>query len=116
MKSKALVYTVLAVALGYFLISAVPNQMETLQGVRQLRGSVESESLSVEAPESTGSKSPSALDESVSVLRDSVTVEEFEIEKAPLGGVREGAVTVGLWMTNLMIALAVYFLVKRRLS
>ena len=116
MKSKAVVYTVLAVALGYFLISAVPDQMETLQGVRQRGGSVESESLSVEVPESTDSKSPSALDESVSILEDSVTVEEIETEKVALGGVRDGAITVGLWMTNLMIALAVYFIVKRRLS
>lgn len=116
MQSKAVVYTVLAVALGYFLISTVPDRLETLQGMRQRGGAVESESLAVEAPESNDSKTLSAIDESVSSLRDSVTVDETETEKVAFGGVRDGAITVGLWMVNLTIALAVYFIVKRRLS
>ena len=115
MKSKAVVYTVLAVALGYFLISAVPNQMETFQGVRQRGGSVESESLSVEAPESA-EKSESEPDELASGLSDAVIAEIEEPEEVARGGVRDGAVALGVWVINLMIALGVYFIVKRRLS
>ena len=115
MKSKAVVYTVLAVALGYFLISAVPDQLETFQGVRQRGGAKETEGLTVEVPETTGSDSKALLDESISSL-DSAITEGTETEEAAIGGVRDGAVTVGLWMINLMIALAVYFIVKRRLS
>ena len=115
MKSKAVVYTVLAVALGYFLISAVPDQMETLQGVRQRGGSVESESLAVEAPESTV-KSEAEPDELASGLSEAVTADIAEPEEVALGGVRDGAVAIGVWVINLMIALGVYFIVKRRLS
>jgi len=116
MESKAVIYTVLAIALGYFLISAVPERLEALQGMNLRGGAEEMEGIVVEAPKSTDSESLAAPDEAVSSLGDDVIAESAEPEEVALGGVREGALALGVWMINLMIALGVYFIVKRRLS
>jgi len=116
MESKAVIYAVIAVALGYILISAVPDRLASLQGVMQRGGAKDMESLVLEEPESTDSESRDALDESISTLSDELTADIAELEIAAPGGVWDGAIALGVWMINLMIALSVYFIVKRRLS
>ena len=116
MESKAVIYAVIAVALGYILISAVPDRLASLQRVTQPRGAEEMESLVLEEPESTESESRDALDESISALSEDLTADVAELEKAAPRGVWDGAIALGVWMINLMIALGVYFIVKRRLS
>jgi len=116
MESKVVIYTVIAVALGYLLISAVPDRLASLQRVTRPRGAEDMESVVVEEKESTESESRVAPDESISAFGDELTAEVSELEKAAPGGVWDGAIALGVWMINLMIALGVYFIVKRRLS
>ena len=121
MESKAVIYTVIAVALGYLLISAVPDRLASLQRVTRPRGAEEMESVVVEEKESTESESRVAPDESISTLGDELTAEVSELEVSELEiaaprGVWDGAIALGVWMINLIVALGVYFIVKRRLS
>ena len=116
MDSKAVIYTVIAVALGYLLISAVPDQLASLQRVTQPRGGEEMESVVVEEKESTESESRVAPDELTADLSELVITEGAEPEMAAPRSVWDGAVALGVWMINLIVALGVYFIVKRRLS
>jgi len=95
MVPKTAVYAVLAVALGYLLVSAVPNRLATMQrGTRPLpEGRDEAYGLRGEAAGSRKGVEP-------------------QLSPSSSGGV----LALGLWMVDLLIALGVYFVVKRRLS
>jgi len=98
MGSKTAVYAVLAVALGYVLISAVPDQ---IVAVRERSQPVQA------VPEEAKGLASGELD-------------TFAGEKPPPlpsgFNLWDGASLLGLWLVNLLVALGVYFLVKRRLS
>jgi len=107
---------VIAVALGYLLISAVPDRLSSLQRVKRPKGAEEMESIVVEEGESVESEFRVVPDESISVLGDELTADVAELEKGAPKAVWDGAIVLGVWMINLIIALGVYFIVKRRLS
>lgn len=95
MESKAAVYAVLAVALGYLLISVVPNRLVDLEG--------ETPPLPAPAEEVYG------LDDEKRLATKGV---EPQVSR---GGVWGWAFAFGVWMVDLLIALGIYFAVKRRL-
>jgi len=92
MESKAIIYAVLAVALGYLLISVVPSRLAAVPE-ENLRSEREAFSLA-EAPPVAGS----------------------EAQPPPESGIWSITQTLGVWIVDLMIALGVYLIVKRRLS
>ena len=93
MESKAIIYAVLAVALGYLLISVVPSRLAAVpeENLRSERGDAFS---LAEAPPVAGS----------------------EAQPPPESGIWSITQTLGVWIVDLMIALGVYLVVKRRLS
>ena len=98
MGSKTAIYAVLAVALGYIMISAIPDQI----------GVVEEGSQPVRAgPEKA---------ESLAAESDTFADEKMHLPASPSFTLWDGAYTIGLWIVNLLLALGVYFLVKRRIS
>ena len=96
MESKVAVYAVLAVALGYLLISVVPNRLVDLGG----------ETPPIPAPA-----------EEVYGFGDEERQAIKGVEpRLSTGGMWDGAFALGIWMVDLLIALGVYLAVKRRLS
>lgn len=93
MESKAVIYAVLAVAIGYLLISVVPNRLTAIQ------------------------EEPSRSDrEEVFGLEEKPSIKGPEPLPPTQRGVWDVAQALGIWIVDLMIALGVYFAVKRRLS
>jgi len=93
--SKAMIYAVVAIALGYALVSAVPYRFETITTKEVALRFAANESLRL------GS------------------IDELTVKPAPeayAGGVGDWTITVGAVSADLLIALGVYFIVKRRLS
>lgn len=115
MESKVVVYAVLAVALGYLLVSAVPDRLAALRGVTQRGGAEEMESLGAEEA-APGEESLGVPDEVKGEISELETAEGVEPELATPRGGWDTAVSLGVWVINLMLALGVYFVVKRRLS
>ena len=129
MESKMFVYAVIAVALGYLLVSTVPEQLAALQG-ETLRGEgfKAIESLEVEEPKVTGeepetptgeeaSEDLAATVEEAKSAADAAKAAAEEAEAAAgLGPGGDIAATISMWIVNLLIALGVYFIAKRRLS
>jgi len=103
MESKAVVYAVLAVALGYLLISAVPNQLVTLGGEKGL----------VTIEEETQRAPPESLELSGEKAQ---TYGDLETQPPPPKGLWREAAAIGVWIIDLLIALGAYFAARRWLS
>jgi hypothetical protein len=98
MGSKTAVYAILAVALGYILISTVPDQIVVVEeGSQPVRA----------VPEKA---------EGLATESDTFTDEKMHLPSSSSFTLWDGAYTIGLWIINLLLALGVYFLVKRRIS
>ena len=108
MGSKTAIYTVLAVALGYILISAVPDQIAVIEEGSQ------PELAAPEKTESLATESNTLSDRAHG--SDAFADEKMHLPAAPSFTLRDGAYTIGVWIINLLLALGVYFLIKRRIS
>lgn len=95
MASKTAVYVLFAVALGYLLISAVPNRLVDLGGGMP----------PIRAP--TG--------EIQGFGDEEMQAAEGAEPRLSTVSLWEGASALGVWMVDLVIALGVYFAVRRRL-
>jgi len=114
MESRALVYAVLAIAMGYFLVSAVPQRLASPMYAEPvesgpIRSGGEEMLGSVEPPSAEGTEPPERAD-TASEAADAATA----VSSARAGGVY---VTVfGTWVVNLFVALGIYFIARRRLA
>ena len=99
MESKIMVYIVLAIALGYSLVSVVPNRLVTPQ-LETFRGSVEE----IERP---GVENKEALsdDEIMSAPTEDAATEDA-IQASGLNVEREVFSTFKNWILNLLLRLA----------
>ena len=105
MESKSAVYAVLAVAIGYLLISVVPNRLEDLGGGKPPIRAPAEEAFGLGDEES----------KSIESAEEGLRIESAE-PRFSTGGVWGGAYALGLWVVNLLIALGAYLVVKRRLA
>lgn len=96
MESKTVLYVVLAVFLGYFLISDIPSRLASLPEETPRSVPEEVLGLDLEEPLAKGLEPP--------------------LLGPASRGVWDGAVALGIWIVDLMVALGVYFVVKRRIS
>jgi hypothetical protein len=113
MESKAVVYAVLAVAIGYLLVSAVPNRLTALRG-----DSIRSIPEEIQSPEVEGivtdKESLKSYGEETSASKDETTGGLEPELVSNRGGAWVNV--LGVWFVNLSIALGIYFAVKHRLS
>ena len=126
MENKVLVYAVLAISLGYLLVSTVPSQLappmfgestgdpELLKAPGPERG---------EAPADSAAAPATELDETFSgdaaeVQGDASAAQSSSDEALAAGGGSGNLVisVFGTWSINLVIALGVYFIARRRFS
>ena len=115
MENKALVYAVLAISLGYLLVSAVPSKLAP----PMYAGSGDDSDLfrspvqeSAEPPEESAA---AAADSSQGDMLSSESVQGKRLD----AGSGSGNLIVsvfGTWSVNLLVALSVYFFAKRRFA
>lgn len=115
MENKALVYAVLAISLGYLLVSAVPSR---LASPMLLESGDNSEVIRGPTPES-----PDAPVEGVPEMDtsqgDILSAGEAVQEESLVAGRGSGNLivsVVGTWSVNLLVALGVYFIARRRFT
>jgi hypothetical protein len=129
MENKALVYAVLAISLGYLLVSAVPGQLAP-QMFSESAG--DSEMLKAPGPEHPEAPADSAaapateLDDTLSGdtaevqgdTSDASAARSTSDEALAAGGGSDNLVisVFGTWSVNLIVALGVYFIARRRFS
>ena len=122
MESKLIVYTVLAITLGYVFVSTIPAQLapplfETVQPEGEsIRGPSPDEQPS--GPDETLGQSGEEVVGDVSELASSAmaaadAAEEAKTEASGLAGL---STVFGTLIVNLTIAFAVYWLAKRRFA
>ena len=126
MESKTLVYAVLAISLGYLLVSVVPSQLtppmygesagdpEMLQAPRPKPEDDSSEIVTAPSTEGDGTFSKDAAE----TQEDSSAARASSDEALAAGGSSGNLVVsvFGTWSFNLIIALGVYFIARRRFS
>ena len=122
MESKLIVYTVLAITLGYVFVSTIPSQLAP-----PLFEAVQPEGESIRGP--SPDEQPSAPDETlgqpgeevagdVSGLASSeaAAADAAEEAKTAASGLTSYSSVFGTLIMNLTIAFAVYWLAKRRFA
>jgi len=116
MENKALVYAVLAISLGYLLVSAVPSQLAPPMFSESAK-----DSEIVMAPGLENEEAP--IDDASAPATDSdrtFTGDAAEAQGDVLaagGGSGNLMISVfGTWSVNLFIALGVYYIARRRFS
>lgn len=121
MESRALVYAVLAIAMGYFLVSAVPQRLASPMyaatgefelvrpGGEEMLGSPEETVVEGTEPDERGDAAKTASDAATAAA------EEASAASSALSGFAYVGV-FGTWILNLFIALGVYFIARRRLA
>jgi hypothetical protein len=116
MENKALIYTVLAISLGYLLVSAVPSR---LAPPMYAGSGDDSELIRGPVPESAVPPEEGAATAAAdSTQGDTLSSESAQGERLSAGsGSRNMIVSVfGTWSVNLLIALGVYFFARRRFA
>ena len=126
MENKVLVYAVLAISLGYLLVSAVPSQLappmfgeptgdsELLKAPRPERGEAPADSVAAPATDPDGTFSGDAAE-----VQGDASAAQSSSDKALAAGGGSGNLVIsvfGTWSVNLAIALGVYFIARRRFS
>ena len=126
MENKILVYAVLAISLGYLLVSTVPGQLappmfgdsvgdpEMLEAPRPGRG--EDFTDSAAAPKS---EDDNTFPGDVAEAQGDTSPPRSSPEESFVAGGGSGNLVIsviGTWSVNLIVALGVYFIARRRLS
>jgi len=99
MGSKAGVYAVVALVLGFVLISVIPSSLEELGGGKR---AILPPRASVDENQKFG-------------LGESQDLETLGPERLS-AGISDGAMAFGIWIFDLFIALGIYLILKRRLN
>jgi hypothetical protein len=100
------IYAVLAVAVGAALIGVLPTQLAAITG----QGSRAYELQTAGGNETSGTKQPATESQGSLSIVGSTDAERAQEE------FNANVRYYGLWVVNLMIALGIYFLAKRRLD
>ncbi|UCD44993.1 MAG: hypothetical protein JSV27_00320 [Candidatus Bathyarchaeota archaeon] len=113
MKTKAATYVVLAIALGFMLTSTLPSTLVPEEEPLFLAGE---ETLldSVKAPSDAESGAEAAEDSAAEAVPESRAFSEPE--EATTSQETLGFSQYGMWAIDVMVALGVYFLAKRRFA
>ena len=120
MESKLIVYTVLAITLGYVFVSTIPAQLtpplfSTVQPEGEsIRGPIPDEQPSV--PDETLGQPSEEVAEDVSSLASSTAAADAAEAKMAASGLTSYSTVFGTLIVNLSIAFAVYWLAKRRFA
>lgn len=121
MESKLIVYTVLAITLGYVFVSTIPAQLtpplfSTVQPEGEsIRGPIPEEQPSV--PDETLGQPGEEVAEDVSELASSAEAATDAAEaQTAASGLTSYSTVFGTLIVNLSIAFAVYWLAKRRFA
>jgi len=122
MESKLIVYTVLAITLGYIFVSTIPAQLapplfEAVQPEGEsIRGPSPDEQPS--GPDETLGQSGEEVVGDVSELASSAmaAADAAEEAKTAASGLADFSTVFGTLIVNLTIAFAVYWLAKRRFA
>ena len=120
MESKLIVYTVLAITLGYVFVSTIPAQLtpplfSTVQPEGEsIRGPIPDEQPSV--PDETLGQPSEEVAEDVSSLASSTAAADAAEAKTAASGLTSYSTVFGTLIVNLSIAFAVYWLAKRRFA
>ena len=121
MESKLIVYTVLAITLGYVFVSTIPSQLAPplFEAVQQpegesIRGPSPDEQPSV--PDETLGQPGEEVAEDVSSLASSTAAADAAEAKTAASGLTSYSTVFGTLIVNLSIAFAVYWLAKRRFA
>ena len=121
MESKLIVYTVLAITLGYVFVSTIPAQLapplfETVQPEGEtIRGPIPDEQPS--GPDETLGQSGEEVVGDVSELASSkAAADAAEEAKTAASGLTGFSTVFGTLIVNLTIAFAVYWLAKRHFA
>jgi len=116
MENRALVYAVLAISLGYLLVSAVPSQLAP-----PLFSESAKDSEIVMAPGSENAEDP--IDDASAPVTESDRTFSGDAAEAQgdvlVAGGGSGNLVIsvfGTWSVNLFIALGVYYIARRRFS
>jgi hypothetical protein len=115
MENKALLYTVLAISLGYLLVSAVPSRLAPPMYAESVD---DSDLIRSPPPGDVESTTDSAVAAADSALGDTLSSESVQEERLDAGG-GSGNIIVsvfGTWSVNLLVALGVYFFARRRFT
>ena len=129
METRVLVYAVLAISLGFLLVSEVPSQltpqmfgepvgdseMVRAPGQEQPKAPAEGESAPAGEPDETFSSDSAAAQGDTS---DASAARSTSDESLAAGGGSGNLVisVFGTWSVNLIVALGVYFIARRRFS
>jgi hypothetical protein len=112
MENKTLVYTVLAISLGYLLVSAVPSR---LAPPMYAESGDESELMRSPVPE--GTEPPTEGTATADSSKEDTLSSESAQEERLATGSGSGNLIVsvfGTWSINLLVAISVYFFARRR--
>jgi hypothetical protein len=118
MESKLIVYTVLAITLGYFFVSTIPSQLAP-----PLFSAVQPEGESIRGP--IPDEQPSVPDETLGQPGEEVSGEVSDLASSTTAaadaataaeGLAGFSTVFGTLIVNLTIAFAVYWLAKRRFA
>ena len=121
MNNKASIYVVLAVAVGYLLISALPQQVSLYTDQRQMLSS--QPPGRVTEPEPNGGilgASNSSSSDYIPSKSDNFTINKLQGQEPELVDINERSLTDFMsvykwWVIDLAVALAVYFVAKRQI-
>ncbi len=129
MKNKVLVYAVLAISLGFLLISEVPNQLappmfgepvgdsEMVRAPGQENAEAPADSITAPATELDETFSGDAAEVQGDTSDASAARSTSDEALAAGGGSGNLVISVfGKWSVNLIVALGVYFIARRRFS
>lgn len=114
MENKALIYTVLAISLGYLLVSAVPSRLAP----PMYAGSGDDSEL-MWSPGPEGAVTPEEGSAAADSTRGDILSSEIDQEESLTAGSGSGNIIVsvfGTWSVNLLVALGVYFFARRRFT
>ncbi len=129
MENKALIYAVLAISLGFLLISEVPNQLappmfgepagnsEMVRAPGQENAEAPADSITAPATELDETFSGDAAEVQGDTSDASAARSTSDEALAAGGGSGNLVISVfGTWSVNLIVALGVYFIARRRFS
>lgn len=126
MENKAVVYAVLAISLGYLLVSAVPSQLappmfgEPAGDSEMLRApGPEHAEVPTESPSAPATESDKTFSGDAATAQGDAIAAGGTSDEALVAGGGSGTLVVsvfGTWSVNLIIALGVYFIARRRFS
>ena len=111
MNQRSLIHVVVAVAVGYLLISAIPRQVAMYATPQPMRGEEPKDSSS---PDKGGVLSPESSPESV--LEDTEEIKSFETSGESMRAPTKLGDLMKWWIFDIVIALTIYLIARRRIA